>query len=127
MRKTIGALLALSLVAGLLSLRKRSVRLWEFATWRVLHVIVGTGTLLVLFLHTGVRLGSNLNMWLMISFLGITFAGAAAGAATALEHRLFATSGEAARTRSLSFWLHVLALWPLPLLLAMHILTVYFY
>jgi nitrite reductase (NADH) large subunit len=63
----------------------------------------------------------------MISFLGVTFAGGAAGLATALEHRLFSTSGEGARARSLSFWLHVLALWPLPLLLAAHILTVYFY
>jgi nitrite reductase (NADH) large subunit len=120
-------LLALSLVAGLLSLRKRALRLWEFATWRVVHVIVGAGTLLVLFLHTGFRLGSNLNMWLMISFLGVSFAGGAAGLATALEHRLFSTSGEGARARSLSFWLHVLALWPLPLLLAAHVLTVYFY
>jgi nitrite reductase (NADH) large subunit len=120
-------LLALSIVAGLLSLRKRAVRLGQFATWRAVHVMVGAGTLLVLFLHTGFRLGSNLNMWLMISFLGVAFAGSAAGLATALEHRLFATSGEAARTRELSFWLHLLALWPLPLLLAAHVLTVYFY
>jgi nitrite reductase (NADH) large subunit len=120
-------LLALSVVAALLSLRKRALRLWDFASWRVVHVTVGAATLLVLCVHTGFRLGSNLNMWLMISFLGLTFAGGVAGLATALEHRLFATSGEAARTRSLSFWLHLLALWPLPLLLTAHVLTVYFY
>jgi NAD(P)H-nitrite reductase large subunit len=121
------SLLAFSIVAGLLSIRKRAVRLWDFVTWRVVHMLVGAGTLLVLFLHTGFRLGSNLNQWLMISFLGVAFAGAAAGLATALEHRLFATSGEAARARTLSFWLHLLALWPLPLLLSAHVLSVYFY
>jgi nitrite reductase (NADH) large subunit len=120
-------LLALSIIATLLSLRKRAVRLGDFATWRVVHTAVGVATLLVLFLHTGFRLGSNLNKWLMLSFLGVALAGGAAGLATALEHRLFASAGEAARTRTLSFWLHLLALWPLPLLLAAHILSVYFY
>jgi nitrite reductase (NADH) large subunit len=120
-------LLALCLVAGLLSLRKRAALPGEFATWRVVHVAVGAVTLLVLFLHTGFRLGSNLNMWLTIAFLAVAFAGGAAGLATALEHRLLGTAGQAARTRSLSFWLHLLALWPLPLLLAAHVLSVYFY
>ena len=120
-------LLALGVAAGLLSLRKRAVQVGDFATWRVVHAAVGAATLLALFLHTGFRLGSNLNKWLMLSFLAVVFAGAAAGLATALEHRLSATAGDAARTRALSFWLHLLALWPLPLLLAAHVLSVYFY
>jgi nitrite reductase (NADH) large subunit len=121
------ALLALGLAAGLLSLRKRAVRKGAFATWRAVHAVVGAATLLALFVHTGFRLGSNLNLWLTIAFLGVALAGAAAGLATALEHRLPATAGQAARVRHLSFWLHLLALWPLPLLLAAHVLAVYYY
>ena len=120
-------LLALSVIAGLLSLRKRAIRLGDFAGWRLVHVAVGALTLLTLFAHTGFRLGNNLNKWLMLCFLGVAFAGAAAGLATALEHRLRASPRQAARSRALSFSLHILALWPLPLLLSAHVLSVYFY
>ncbi len=122
-------LLGLSALAAALFMRKRLgwVRLGQFTSWRFAHVALGTLTLAVLFLHTGFRLGAHLNRWLMLSFLGLAFAGGLAGAATALEHRVFATAGRAAQVRTLSFWLHLLAFWPLPLLLAAHILTVYFY
>ncbi len=122
-------LLALGTAAAGLALKKRLVpgRLGSFSTWRVVHVALGALGLLALFAHTGFRLGSNLNMWLMLSFLGVALAGGAAGLATALEHRLFATAAGAARLRTTAFWLHLLAFWPLPLLLAMHILSVYFY
>ncbi|MEL7049506.1 MAG: FAD-dependent oxidoreductase, partial [Pseudomonadota bacterium] len=122
-------LLALSVLAAILSLRKRIpfLKLGSFDSWRVFHIAVGVVALLTLAAHTGFRLGSNLNMWLMLSFLGVALAGAAAGAATAMEHRLFSTARSAARLKSASFWMHVIAFWPLPLLLAMHILTVYFY
>lgn len=122
------SLLALCGIAGLLSLRKRAgLRLGDFAGWRIVHVAVGAATLLALFAHTGFRLGSNLNRWLALSLLAAAFAGAAAGIATALEHRLAASPRQAARTRALAFSLHVLALWPLPLLLTAHVLSVYFY
>ena len=122
-------LLALCVAAGALSLRKRTSRLrfGDFAGWRVVHTVVGVATLLTLFVHTGFRLGSNLNTWLMLSLLGLAMAGGAAGFASALEHKLFATAGPAARVRALSFWLHLLAFWPLPLLVAALVLTVYFY
>jgi nitrite reductase (NADH) large subunit len=120
-------LLALSVAAAVLSLRKRAIRFGDFANWRVVHVAVGVATLLTLFLHTGFRLGSNLNKWLMLSFLFTAFAGAAAGLATALEHRLLSSQRQAARSRALTFSLHILALWPLPLLLTAHVLCFYFY
>lgn len=122
-------LLLLSIAAAVLSLRKRVawLRLGGFATWRVIHAGIGAAALLALFLHTGFRLGSNLNQWLMLSFLGTAIAGSAAGAATALQHRLMATAEKAARVRLAAFWLHLVAFWPLPLLLAVHVLAVYFY
>ncbi len=122
-------LLALTALAALLSLRKRikSLGIWDFAGWRVFHVVVGVAALVVLFAHTGFRLGSNLNMWLMLTFLGLAVAGAVAGLATAFEHRVFEQPKTAARLRAASFWMHLVTFWPLPLLLAVHILTVYFY
>lgn len=122
-------LLALSVLAAILSLRKRIkvLGIGEFAGWRVFHIAVGLIALVALAAHTGFRLGNNLNMWLMLTFLGIGMAGAVAGLATAFEHRVFDRPKTAARLRSASFWLHLVTFWPLPLLLAVHILTVYFY
>ncbi len=122
-------LLALSVLAAILSLRKRVkfLGIWDFSGWRVFHSIVGVVALIALFAHTGFRLGSNLNMWLMLTFLGLAVAGAVAGLATAFEHRVFNSPKTAAGLRSASFWLHLVSFWPLPLLVAIHILTVYFY
>ncbi|MBU1210082.1 MAG: FAD-dependent oxidoreductase [Alphaproteobacteria bacterium] len=122
-------LLALSVLAAILSIRKRIrfLEFGDFAVWRVFHICVGVVALAALAAHTGFRLGNNLNMWLMLTFLGIGVAGAVAGLATALEHRVFDQPQAAARLRSASFWLHLVTFWPLPLLLAVHILTVYFY
>lgn len=122
-------LLTLSVLAAVLSLRKRIswLRLGGFNEWRVFHIAIGVIALIALFAHTGFRLGSNLNMWLMLTFLGLGLAGALAGVATAYEHRVFQSAKTAARLRSASFWMHIVAFWPFPLLLAVHILTVYFY
>ena len=122
-------LLALSVAAAALSLRKR-IRLMavgEFARWRIVHISIGALAMLALFAHTGFRLGHNLNAWLMSTFLSLAVAGAAAAIASALEHRIASSASTAARLRSLAGLAHVIALWPLPLLLAAHILTVYFY
>jgi nitrite reductase (NADH) large subunit len=126
-------LLALSVMASLLSLRKRwlpvALLQWlgEFAAWRLVHILIGVSALLVLFVHTGFRLGHNLNFWLMSCFLTASLSGATIGITSALEHRISKSPEQAARLRSISLWLHVLALWPLPLLLGFHILSVYYY
>lgn len=126
-------LLALSVMAALLSFRKRwlptAVERWigEFGAWRLVHILTGVSALLVLFAHTGFRLGHNLNFWLMLCFLTASLSGAAIGLASALEHRISSSPEKAARLRSISLWVHVLALWPLPLLLCFHILSIYYY
>ena len=122
-------LLALSGAAAVLSLRKRfkALAFGGFGGWRIAHVAIGTATLAALFAHTGLRFGDNLNFWLMASFAALLLAGAAAGIASALEHRLLQSPADAARARNTAFWLHVVAFWPLPALLAIHILTVYYY
>jgi nitrite reductase (NADH) large subunit len=126
-------LLAFSVLAALLSFRKRWLpaaivrRIGDFGAWRLVHILIGTTALVVLFAHTGFRLGHNLNFWLMSFFLAASVSGATIGLTTALEHRISTTPANAARLRSLALWLHILALWPLPLLIGLHILSVYYY
>lgn len=125
-------LLALSAIAVALSLRKRwkRLRLGDFAGWRLVHVAIGTLALATLVAHTGFRLGENLNFALIASFLATLLAGGLSGGIVALEHRLSAIPVVRSRRvdpRKLSLWLHILACWPLPLLLAIHVATVYFY
>ena len=126
------SLLALSLAAAILSLRKRVrwARLGDFASWRLVHLAIGLLAVGALILHSGLSLGSNLNAALMVSFLATLSAGAVGGGIVALEHRLAGWGPVRRRQidpRRLGWWLHILAIWPLPALLGLHILTVYFY
>ena len=120
-------LLGLSVLLAVLSLRKRVRRMtWgHFDGWRALHVLAGVLTVSVLLLHTGFRLGDNLNLYLMLVFIGLLLAGAVASAVMGLQHVLPLTL--ARRTRAVSIWSHVLLLWPLPALLGFHILKGYWY
>jgi nitrite reductase (NADH) large subunit len=117
-------LLGLMALLALLSLRKRvrPLRLGSFAGWRVVHVLLGAAALLALVVHSGGRFGANLNLALSLSVLGAAAAGALASAALAREHAAPAT---ARRLKRSAFWVHVLALWPLPVLLAFHVLKTY--
>lgn len=116
----------LTLVLLLMSLRKRIARFTfgAFPSWRVAHVVLGALTLAGLAVHTGGRLGSNLNFTLMASFLAVIVLGAAAGAAIALEHRIGAG---AARLRRTWLWTHILIAWPIPVLLTLHVFKSYYF
>ncbi|MGH8532068.1 MAG: hypothetical protein ACREV1_04890 [Gammaproteobacteria bacterium] len=84
------SLAVLSLLALLLSLRKRWMRFSfaRFESWRLLHTIIGVVTLVLLILHTGWRLGrSPLDHALMLSFLGVNLSGAIAGTLTVAGSR----------------------------------------
>jgi len=118
--------LGLSVLILLLSLRKRIRRftLGDFPIWRVVHVVLGALTLAGLAVHTGGRLGSNLNFLLIASFLGVVAVGSVAGGMIALEHRLGAG---AARLRRTWTWTHILLFWPIPILLALHVFKTYYF
>ncbi len=121
------SLLTAVLLTLSLSLRKRwqRVRFGDFASWRVAHIILGLLALLLLVAHTGFRLGENLNFMLMVSFLAVSLSGAAMAGLVAVEHRL--DRAVARRLRSGCAWLHLLMLWPLPVLLVFHIVSVYYF
>jgi nitrite reductase (NADH) large subunit len=121
-RKVSGSVTALLCVASLtFSLRKRwrRLKLGAFARWRLAHALLGTGALVAVAVHTGLRLGQNLDRMLMVSFLALSLLGAAAGAATAAESRLSAVAG--GRLRRLGLAAHLVLFWPFPVLLAFHV------
>jgi len=123
-------LLALTACAAVIGLRKRIRlfgRLGSYDGWRLVHLAIGLACALVLVVHTGFRLGSNLNLALMLSFLATLLFGAAAGFMKGADHALPDQAGTGAKAvpKSLPLWVHILALWPLPVLLIIHIATVY--
>jgi nitrite reductase (NADH) large subunit len=121
------SLLGLTLIGLLMSLRKRVGWAWmgKFSHWRTVHTVLGMSCVALLIFHTGFHLGTNLNQLLMINFLAVIVLGAGAGAVVALSHKLSASSSM--MVRKTWTWLHILVTWPLPALLATHILSVYFF
>lgn len=120
-------LLGAALLLALVSLRKRlsRLRLFDFAHWRLAHVLMGGLSLAALFVHTGFRLGHNLNLYLMVAFLAAALSGAALGLAIAYAHRLPQPIGQ--RVRSAGVWTHLAVLAPLPVLLGAHITKSYYF
>ena len=118
------------LLVSLLSLRKRTRRSLpgSYKTWRLIHATLGVAMIGLLFAHTGLRLGERLNSWLMISLLATLLAGTLAGLAGALDsHLILLRAGSGGAARRVANWLHILIAWPLPLLLTVHILMVYYF
>jgi nitrite reductase (NADH) large subunit len=120
------ALLALSALALMMSLRKRVKRLTigDFGVWRVLHVALGALAFIALLAHTGGRLGAHLDFALSAGFLLLSALGAASGVLIALEHR-WRTPRVTLRRRFV--WAHILLSWPLPALLGVHVYKSYFF
>ena len=121
-------LLGLSFLISLLSIKKRSrklLNLWDFAYWRIGHVVIGLIALSILLAHTGFRFGDNLNFFLMLVFSALILVGAVAGVAIGYEHNM--PRRLAKQVRLYAVWSHILLLWPLPALLGFHILKTYYY
>lgn len=120
------SVLGLSVVALVMSLRKRIRRFnaGRFAAWRSLHVIVGALALAGMVVHTGGRIGSNLNLLLLFSFAGLIALGSITALLMATEHRLGARGTQ---VRSRWYWLHLLLFWPFPVLLGVHVLKSYYF
>jgi nitrite reductase (NADH) large subunit len=120
-------LLGLSVVAAVLSLRKRWRRFsfGGFDGWRALHVALGIAVVAGLLVHTGGRLGSQLNALLATGYTGLLAAGALAAVVIGREHRL--QPAHARRLRSAFLWTHILLFWPIPVLLGFHVFKTYYF
>ena len=121
------ALVAVCLLSLGISLRKRWKR-FQFADvpfFRGVHGVVAAASLVLFFAHTGFRVGQGMNLILAVAFLVAMLVGAGAGVVYALSDRW---SALAARDRRLRVsWVHILVLWPLPILIALHVIMVYYY
>ena len=121
------SLLGMSALGLLMSLRKKmpQLKLGNFDYWRIFHIALGVFCALTLILHTGFHLGENFNQILMLDFLLVLILGSLTGIVLALGHYLSAQSAN--RLRSFWKWAHIVITWPLPILLTVHILTVYYF
>jgi nitrite reductase (NADH) large subunit len=117
------SLLGMTVLTLTMSLRKRmkAFSAGRFSAWRSLHVSVGAMAVVALLVHTGGRVGSNLNFLLLSTFVGLIAVGGVTALVMAAEHRL------GARVRARSYWLHLLLFWPVPALLGVHVLKSYYF
>ncbi len=123
-------LLGATMAALLIGLRKRFRFMDQFGGydgWRVIHLAIGALAAVGLMVHTGLRPGSNLNLVLFVAFVLTLLLGAVSGLATGGDHVLRAKRIGSARkpARRVPTWLHILAVWPLPVLILAHVLTSY--
>lgn len=121
------SLLGLCALTATLSLRKRIPKLsfGHMDHWRYVHSLIGCVALVALVIHTGFRLGENLNMALMLVFLGATTTGALVGVFMARNHHW--TDLKLRKHRNRWSIVHYALLWALPALLSYHILSVYYF
>lgn len=121
------SIVAMVLIGLILSLRKRWSRFkWlQFSFWRYLHVLLGVLVVGTLFLHTGFRLGENLNAWLMITFTMLAIVGGMYGIFLSVQHRMDGMLAK--QTREIFGWIHVLLAWPIPALVSFHVLKTYYF
>ncbi|MGB1090695.1 MAG: FAD-dependent oxidoreductase [Oceanobacter sp.] len=120
-------LLGLTVVSLIMSLRKRirSFGFISFAFWRWMHVVLTTAMLAILFLHTGVSEFQGINAWLIYSFWTTALLGVIS---SLLTHKEAAKPGISSKRHKR--WLvmgHIIAFWPLPVLLSFHVLSVYWF
>ena len=125
-------LLAFSVGALLFGARKRlrpARRFGSYNWWRLFHAGLGICCVLLLFAHTGFRLGANLNAVLMSCYVAALLLGALAGLSIAAAHDLremgIGTPGRPLFRTLIMAHLAVLSL--LPALLIAHVLVVYLY
>lgn len=118
------ALMAAGLLVGLRK-RLRWFRWLKFERWRWLHVILSTLCIIILFVHTGLGEIRGLNRWLLLSFMAAATMGILTSLLTQLE-----TASPGIANKSFKRWFttaHLVSFWPVPVLLALHIVTVYWF
>lgn len=120
---TILGLLTLSLT---LSASKRTnMKLKSFSFWRNQHVLLSAMALVLLVMHTGLSFGSGINFYLIINLMILAALGVVSAWIAAFEGRMLSINYK--RLKRTLVWGHILAFWPLPILLLFHVLSVYYF
>src|SRR5262249_45916482 len=123
-------LLGASALGLALSARKRVPRLrgMSLSWFRTVHAVTGALALAVLLAHTGMYMGGHLNRALVVTFLGVIATGSMVGITTASSGGVGARSAAALRrARTWFMGSHWLFLWLLPVLVAFHVIAVYYF
>lgn len=121
------ALLGLVTLSMVVTLFKRGPRslVRHFRGARNAHLLLTLAMALLLWVHTGLQRSNNLNFALLSSAVALVALGGLTSLLAGLEPR-FPTLRLKAWKRRLGGW-HLYAAWPLPVLLAFHILSVYYF
>lgn len=121
------ATIGLAALGLLMSLRKRvtKFKLFDFSSWRSLHLITGLLLLLSLAAHTGLRMGHHLDQQLTVMFIALIGLGVLAAILLGIQHKLDAVFAKQLREKLV--WLHILLFWPVPALLSWHIFKIYYF
>lgn len=119
------SILALVTIGMFMSLHRRiiSLRIMRYAWWRLFHVITGVLATFLLALHTGLSLGNNYNLILMLFFISTLIIGGITGILTAFENQ----SEPIMTIKKRLLYTHIAVVWFLPVLLGLHILSVYYF
>lgn len=121
------ALGAMALLA-VIGLRKRWPRLaalWDFAGWRVVHGVLGAVLVAVMLLHTGGRFGDQLDRVMSLMAVAAILSGTVIALVVSRQQDL--APALVRRVQRSATWVHILTLWPLPVLLGVHILKTYYF
>lgn len=118
--------LALMVGLALLGLPKRikTFKLGNYSIWRMVHIVLGSLAVLALVVHSGGRLGYNLNFVLSLSVFAALIAGGVLSLSLGKQHEDML---KWSKVRKTSHWVHILALWSMPTLLVFHVLKFYYF
>jgi nitrite reductase (NADH) large subunit len=119
------AVMAMLAVIGLRKRWPKLAQLFEFSGWRVVHVMAGVLLIVVMVAHTGGRLGANLDRVMTLMAVAAVLSGAVIALVVGRQQAL--APGLVRRVQRSATWLHILALWGLPVLLGVHILKAYYF
>jgi len=119
------SILGLAIFGMILSIPKRTklLNFIKFDYVRVLHVLLGLVSLVILVFHTGMHFGANLNFLLMFDFLLVLIIGSIAGKLVLLENK----NESYFRLREIFKVVHWALSWPVPVLIGLHIFSTYYY
>lgn len=119
------SIIGLAVFGMILSIPKRTklLNFIKFDYIRAIHVLLGLVSLVILVFHTGMYFGANLNFLLMFDFLLVLIMGSIAGKLVLLENKNVSYF----RLREIFKTLHWALSWPLPILIGLHIFSIYYY
>jgi len=97
----------------------------DFSSWRIFHTLTGLFALMVLFIHTGLNLGSNLNFLLLSNFIVLAILGSLVAGFVTLENKIDPFTAK--KLRGALNLAHIILFWPVSVLLGFHITSVYYF